>query len=247
MNTTATNERSTMYDPANTVVLKVSGEMLSKFGNESERPYFQKAIDFLADAIASANGVHRALIIGGGNIARGEELQKNIGMEAAASDAKGMDASTENAKVLSQALARRGCDTVIVTPSDIVARNGYQTIRSYAKDGKTIILAGGTGWPGFTTDTSMMSLAKVLGCPLALKGTKVDGIFSKPPEQEGAEMFTTITEKKFLELGLDTILDRTAVTYAKRNNISIRVFNALKPGNIAAAIKGEPIGTLLIG
>jgi uridylate kinase len=229
------------------VALKLSGEAFA----DPELGYGidPKTIQSVASEIA---GVHSeghdiAMVVGGGNIFRGLAAAAS-GMDRANADYMGMLATVINALALRDALEAAGCSTRVQTAIKIEqVAEPYIRLRAmrHLEKGRAVIFAGGTGNPYFTTDTTVALRAAEIGADLVLKGTRVDGVFSSDPEKDpDAEMFDELAYMEVLEKGL-RVMDSTAITMCMENDLPIRVFNITVPGNIARAVRGEPIGTLV--
>ena len=229
------------------VALKLSGEAFA----DPEIGYGidPKTIQSVASEIGSvhAEGHAIAMVVGGGNIFRGLSAAAS-GMDRANADYMGMLATVINALALRDALEAAGCPTRVQTAIKIEqVAEPYIRLRAmrHLEKGRAVIFAGGTGNPYFTTDTTVALRAAEIGADLVLKGTRVDGVFSSDPEKNPtAEMFDELSYMEVLEKGL-RVMDSTAITMCMENDLPIRVFNITVPGNIARAVRGEPIGTLV--
>ena len=229
------------------VALKLSGEAFA----DPELGYGidPKTIQSIAVEIGSvhAEGHAIAMVVGGGNIFRGLSAAAS-GMDRANADYMGMLATVINALALRDALEAVDCPTRVQTAIKIEqVAEPYIRLRAmrHLEKGRAVIFAGGTGNPYFTTDTTVALRAAEIGADLVLKGTRVDGVFSSDPEKDPtAEMFDELSYMDVLEKGL-RVMDSTAITMCMENDLPIRVFNITVPGNIARAVRGEPIGTLV--
>ncbi|MCH7586148.1 MAG: UMP kinase [Acidobacteria bacterium] len=229
------------------VALKLSGEAFA----DPELGYGidPKTIKSIASEIAEvqAEGHAIAIVVGGGNIFRGLSAAAG-GMDRANADYMGMLATVINALALRDALEAEGCPTRVQSAIKIEqVAEPYIRLRAmrHLEKGRTVIFAGGTGNPYFTTDTTVALRAAEIGADLVLKATRVDGIFSADPEVDpSAEIFEELTYMEVLQKGL-RVMDATAITMCMENDLPIRVFNITVPGNIARAVRGEPIGTLV--
>ena len=115
----------------------------------------------------------------------------------------------------------------------------------HLEKGRVVVFAGGTGNPYFTTDTAAALRAAEIGAEVVLKATKVDGVYDADPVRHpGARLFTELRYREVLERDL-RVMDATAITMCLENHLPIRVFNISVPGNIARAVRGEPVGTLV--
>ena len=227
------------------VVLKLSGEAFAdqelNYGIDTE------IVDRVAAEIAvvAAEGYQIAVVVGGGNIFRGLSSAAK-GMERANADYMGMLATVINALALRDSLERAGAPTRVQTAINIQeVAEPYIRLRAirHLEKGRVVIFAAGTGNPFFTTDTTAALRAAEVGAEVVLKATKVDGVYSSDPVSDpDAELLETLTYMDVLAQQL-RVMDSTAITMCMDNDIPIRVFNLAKPGNIAGAVRGEPIGT----
>ncbi len=228
------------------VLLKLSGESLmgsQAYGIDAVRlsEYAQQI-----NEIAAA-GVQVAIVIGGGNIFRGlSGAQK--GFDRVKGDQMGMLATVINSLALSSALQAIGQPVRVLTSVRMEPIGEF-----YSKDkamrllskGNVVIVAGGTGNPYFTTDTGSALRAIELEADVMLKGTRVDGIYTADPEKDPtAQKFTEITYDEIYNRNL-RIMDLTATTLCKENNMPIYVFDMDSNGNLLRVIQGEKIGTLV--
>ena len=228
------------------VLLKLSGEAFlgeRKYGID---PHFLKN---LADEIAiiAKTKLQLAIVIGGGNIFRGLSASIN-GMNRVTADYMGMLATIMNALALQDALESVNIPTRVQTSFEIreVAEPFIlrKAIRHFEK-GRVVIFAGGTGNPYFTTDTTAVLRAIEIGANVIMKATKVDGVYDKDPVlHSDAVMFTEISYMDVLQKELN-VMDSTAITLSKDNNIPLHVFNLNIKGNIEKVLLGEAIGTVI--
>ncbi len=227
------------------VVLKLSGEAFAdQTLNYGIDPV---TVDRVATEISgvAAEGYQIAIVVGGGNIFRGLSSAAK-GMDRASADYMGMLATVINALALRDALERAGAPTRVQTAINVQeVAEPYIRLRAmrHLEKGRVVIFAAGTGNPFFTTDTTAALRAAEVGAEVVLKATKVDGVYSADPETDPtAELLSSLTYMDVLSQQL-RVMDSTAITMCMDNDIPIRVFNLAKPGNIAAAVRGEPIGT----
>ncbi len=236
-----------MNDPIySRVLLKLSGEILADkngFGIDLEKA------NLLAREVKSIHtlGVGIGLIIGAGNIIRGVQAA-NHGMERVTGDYLGMLATIINAISLQDALEQEGCETRTLSAINITQiAEPYIRRRAlrHIEKGRIVIVAGGTGNPFFTTDSAAALRAKELNAEIVIKGTKVDGVYNEDPKTNpNATKYEEITYQKVLTDNL-RVMDLTAITLCKENNIPIQVFDILKSGNLKQLILGAKIGTLV--
>lgn len=229
------------------VVLKLSGEAFADatlgYGIDPA------TVDRTAEEIAAVQkeGHEIAIVVGGGNIFRGlSEAAKN--MDRANADYMGMLATVINALALRDALERAGAECRVQTAIVIQeVAEPYIRLRAirHLEKGRIVIFAAGTGNPFFTTDTTAALRAAEIGADAVLKATKVDGIFTADPATNpDAELLHELDYMHAISEQLG-IMDTTAVTMCMENNLPIRVFNMTTPGNVAKAVRGEPVGTVV--
>mgnify|MGYP001159433797 FL=1 len=228
------------------ILLKFSGEALagdSGFGIDPS-----KALD-LASEIKSVHdlGVSVVLVIGAGNIFRGMEAAAK-GMDRVTGDYLGMLATVMNAISLQDALEHVGVETrtlSAITITQIAEPYIRRRALRHLEKNRMVIVAGGTGNPYFTTDTAAVLRATELGAEAVVKATKVDGVFDKDPmKHEDAVKFDTISFQEVLDRKL-RVMDLTAFTLCKENNLPIRVLNMYESGSMVKMLQGEKIGTLV--
>ena len=236
-----------MAEPAfRRVLLKLSGEILAGeegFGIDPERA------SYLANEVKSIRdlGVGVGLIIGAGNIFRGIQAASK-GMDRLTGDYLGMLATIMNAISLQDALEKAGCETRTLSAISVAQiAEPYirrRAIRHLEKE-RIVIVAGGTGNPFFTTDSAAALRATELGAEIMLKGTKVDGVYDKDPiVHEDALKYDSVTFNTILTKNL-RVMDLTAITLCKENNLPIRVFNINQSGYLKELALGGKIGTLV--
>jgi len=198
-------------------------------------------------AEARAEGHEIAIIVGGGNIFRGLSSAAE-GMARADADYMGMLATVMNALALREGLESAGCPARVQTAIRIEqVAEPYIRLRAigHLEKGRVVIFAGGTGNPFFTTDTTAALRAAEIGAEAVLKATKVEGVYDADPLlHPDARLFSELSYREVLERGL-RVMDATAITMCMENDLPIRVFNISVPGNIARAVRGERVGTLV--
>lgn len=231
----------------NRVLLKLSGEALmgdKEFGIDP-----RKIAEYAEEIKAAARlGVQVGVVIGGGNIFRGISGASQ-GMDRVQADHMGMLATVINGLALQGALESAGVKTRLqsAVEMDKVAEPFIRrrAIRHLEK-GRVVIFSAGTGNPYFTTDTGATLRAVEIQADVILKGTRVDGIYSADPEKDTtATKFETLSFKEVYEKGLN-VMDMTAFTLSKENELPIVVFDMNTPGNLMKVIEGAPgVGTLV--
>jgi len=228
------------------ILLKLSGEAL--MGDKS----FGLSKQVLDGLSAEIDGIHElglqiAVVVGGGNIFRGAaEAMK--GVDRVTADQMGMLATLINSLALQEALERYGLHTRVLSSLDIhqVAETFVRrrAIRHLEK-GRIVILAAGTGNPYFTTDSAAALRAMEIKADVLLKATKVDGVFTTDPERDkDARLLKRVGYMEFLERDLK-VMDATAVSLCKDNDMPIVVFNIGQPGNIRRIVLGEDVGSVI--
>ena len=228
------------------VLLKLSGEALQGSLHYGIDPQVVESIAQQLKDVKSM-GVELAVVIGGGNIFRGLEASSR-GMDRSTADYMGMLATVINAMALQDALERKGAFTRVQTAINMNAlAEPYIRRRAmrHLEKGRIVILAGGTGNPYFTTDTTAALRAIELGAEVILKATKVDGVYSEDPKKnKNAKRFNKIRYIDVLKKGLK-VMDATAISLCMDNHLPIVVFDLLKHGNIRRVVSGENIGTIV--
>ncbi|HUJ60881.1 MAG TPA: UMP kinase [Kofleriaceae bacterium] len=227
------------------VLLKISGEALmgnQGFGINSE------VLTMVATEIADvANlGVQVAVVVGGGNIFRGESAR---GMDRATGDYVGMLATVMNAVSLQEAIERRGVTTRVqsaIPMSQLAEPYIRRRAIRHLEKGRVVIFGAGTGNPFFTTDTAAALRAMEIGADVLLKATRVDGVYDKDPRKHSdAKRYETVTFTDALKNDLD-VMDSTAFALCRDNEMSIIVFNMTTRGNIERVVCGDHVGTTVV-
>jgi uridylate kinase len=228
------------------VVVKVSGEALmgpDRFG------IHQPTLDRIAaDLVASRGlGVALAIVVGGGNIFRGVSVSEH-GTPRVTGDTMGMLATVMNALALESAIERSGLPartmSALGMPQVCETYERRRALR-HIEQGRVVLLAGGTGNPFFTTDTTAVLRAVELGAEAVLKATNVDGVYSADPKQDRtAKRYERLTHQEALERNLK-VMDSTAFALARENRMPIIVFSILDKGAIAAVLRGEGRSTVV--
>jgi uridylate kinase len=228
------------------ILLKLSGEALM-----GDKQYGIDPVRILAYAneIKSVveHEVELAIVIGGGNIFRGLSAQGQ-GIDRVQGDHMGMLATVINGLALQSALESVGVYTRLQSAieMDKVAEPFIRrrAIRHLEK-GRVVIFGGGTGNPYFTTDTAATLRAIEIEADVILKGTRVDGIYTADPEKDASAVkYDTLSFKEVYEKGLN-VMDMTAFTLSRENNLPIIVFDMNTKGNLTRVAMGESIGTLV--
>ncbi len=230
------------------VLLKLSGQA---FSGKERLGICHDAVSAIAEDIKATKecGVDVAVVIGAGNILRGEVASEQ-GMDRATADYMGMLGTVINSMALQDALENMGCDSRVqtaITMSAVAEPFVRRRAIRHMEKGRVVILAGGTGNPYFTTDTAAALKALEIRADAVLKATNVDGVYTSDPKHNAdAVKFDEITYMDAINRNLG-VMDLTAFTLCMENDLPIVVFDITKRGNIRKAASGERIGTLVRG
>ena len=239
-----------MFDVANKkinrILLKLSGEALlgkKPFGVDPDvLVYLAKEIKSIVDA-----GVQTGIVIGGGNIFRGEGLAQS-GIDRVTGDQMGMLATIINALALQDALERQGLVARVMSAlkvnevcEDYIRRRAIR----HLEKGRVTIFSAGTGNPYFTTDSAASLRAVEIEADLLVKATRVNGVFSQDPLQnDDALHYESISYDEFISKKL-SVMDTTSIVMCRDNNLPVRVYDMNIPNALFDIVKGENIGTLI--
>jgi uridylate kinase len=228
------------------VLLKLSGEALM---GELDYGIEPGVIQRMAAEIASAQqtGVEIAIVIGGGNIFRGEGLARS-GMDRVTGDYMGMLATVMNALAIQDALESHGVFARVMSAlqihdvcEDYIRRRAVR----HLEKGRVVILAAGTGNPFFTTDTAASLRAIEIGADVLLKATKVDGVYDADPvKNPDAKRYESVSFDTVLADKL-SVMDATAIVMCRDNKLPLRVFDLTRKGALVQAMAGAAVGTLV--
>jgi uridylate kinase len=228
------------------ILLKLSGESFSGKGNHgiSETVLNEYANQII---LALNKGCEVAIVVGGGNIFRGLSGTES-GFDRLKGDQMGMLATIINSLALESAIGRLGAKAKVFTSirmEPVGELYNRDRVLEAMKNNTVCILSGGTGNPFFTTDTAAALRAVEIGADVLLKGTRVDGVYTADPEKDpGAEKFDKISFEEVISRRLK-VMDSTAFTMCRENNMPLVVFDMNKPGNLNKLIDGDAIGTLV--
>ena len=230
------------------VLLKISGEALQgQAGLGIDPDVLEEISGQVAEVTGPEGGVAMGVVIGGGNIFRGQVLAEK-GLNRSTGDYMGMLATVINALALQEALEKQGLETRVLSALRIFeVAEPYIRRRAirHLEKGRVVIFAGGTGNPFFSTDTAAALRATEIGAQILLKATKVDGVYEADPlKNPQARCFTRLGYMEAIERRLE-VMDTTAVTLAMENRLPIVVFNLTARGNIKKVLSGEEVGTLV--
>ena len=192
-------------------------------------------------------GTEVAVVIGGGNIFRGV-AGGSVGMDRATADYMGMLATVMNSLALADTMRQEGMVARVMSAisiEQVVEPYVRPKALQYLEEGKVVIFAAGTGNPFFTTDTAAALRGAEMGVQIVLKATKVDGVYNADPAKvKDAVKYDEITYMEILKQGLK-VIDLTAVSMCKDNNMPMIIFNLNQPGNIKRVVLGEKVGSLV--
>ncbi len=228
------------------VLIKLSGEALAGdkgFGFDFD------TMSRLCDEVVAVTrmGAGVGLVIGGGNIVRGTQLAK-MGMDRVGADYMGMLGTVINALALQDVLERKGVQTRVMTAirmEELAEPYIRRRAIRHLEKNETVIFAAGTGNPYFSTDTAAVLRAIQIKANLIIKATSVDGVYSADPKKEkDAKLYDEISYRDVMMAELK-VMDQTAITLCKENHLPMIVLNIHRPGAIAAAVRGDRVGTLV--
>ena len=228
------------------ILLKLSGESL--MGNKQFGIDNQRLSQYAAQIKEIVNmGVQVAIVVGGGNIFRGIQAEEG-GMDRVHGDYMGMLATVINSMALQSALEKLNVETRLqsaIKMEQICEPFIRRKAVRHLEKNRVVIFGAGTGNPYFTTDTAATLRAIEIEADVVLKGTRVDGIYTADPEKDKtATKYNTISFEEVYAKGLE-VMDMTAFTLCKENNLPIIVFDMNKPGNLIKLMQGEEVGTLV--
>jgi uridylate kinase len=226
------------------ILLKLSGESLSGDGNQG---ISNRVLEEYAKQVAeiAEKGCEVAIVIGGGNIFRGLSGTES-GFDRVKGDQMGMLATVINSLALESAIIKAGGKAKVFTAirmEPVGELYNRDKVINEMKNGTVCILSGGTGNPFFTTDTASALRAVEIGAKVLLKGTRVDGVYTADPEKDrDARKFDNISFEEVIEKRLK-VMDSTAFTMCRENNMPIIVFDMNMTGNLMKVVMGSEIGT----
>jgi uridylate kinase len=236
-----------MKSPYHRITLKLSGEALaphSGFGIDPD------SADFITNKIKEVYdlGVQVSIVIGGGNLWRGE-VGTARGMDRSTADHMGMIATVMNGLALRESFERKGLQARVLTAIEMnTVAEPYIRLRAirHMEKGRIVILAGGTGNPFFTTDSAAALRASEIDADIVIKATKVDGVYDKDPKKHpDAKRYSEISYQKVIQDRLN-VMDMTAFTICQENKIPIMVVNFWNDHDLLKAVGGdETVGTVI--
>ncbi|MDR3777116.1 MAG: UMP kinase [Terracidiphilus sp.] len=228
------------------IVLKLSGEVLAGprgFGLDAE-----KIAEITGEIVdVHALGVEIGIVVGGGNIFRGIAAQAKE-MDRVSADSMGMLSTVINAIALQDSIEKRGVQCRVMSAvfmNQLAEPYIRRRAERHLEKGRVVIFSGGTGNPFFSTDTAASLRAMEIKADVLLKGTKVEGVYDADPVLfKDAVKYDELTYMDILQKGL-RVMDMTAVSLCKDNNMPMIVFNMNQPGNIRRVVLGEKVGSLV--
>jgi len=228
------------------ILLKLSGEALMGKLNFGISPDVMNFVAGEIKAVVDA-GVQVAVVVGGGNIFRGEGLAR-AGMDRVTGDQMGMLATVINALAIQDAVERLGLEVRVQSAirinevcEDFIRRRAV----SHLENGRVVVFAAGTGNPFFTTDSAAALRAVEIGADLMLKATKVDGIYTADPfKDKSATRYDHLSYDTAIDQRLG-VMDQTAMVMCRDQKMRLRVYDMDRPGALLRIVNGEPVGTLV--
>lgn len=229
------------------ILLKLSGEQLAGKFDVGIDP---EVVSYLAEEIkkATETGCQLVVVVGGGNIVRGAEIAKH-GIKRVTGDQMGMLSGLINAVAVTDIFEasdiKTRCLSNIFAPQ-VAESYSFRLAEKHLQKGRVVIIAGGIGRPYFTHDTAAINLALELDCAVVLKATKVDGVYDKDPlKHADAVKYDSLKYQQAVENVDIKVMDKSALGLAMEQKMPVVVFDALKPGSILRAAKGEKVGTVV--
>ncbi|MBW3568647.1 UMP kinase [Candidatus Parcubacteria bacterium] len=227
------------------VLLKISGEQLT---GKHDSGFDTEHATWLAREVKKIvdNGQQIVIMVGGGNLVRGAQIAGG-GIHRVTADHMGMLATMINALAITDIFEHNNVPTRCLSnifADQVAEKFVHRLANKHLQKNRVCILAGGTGRPYVTTDTAAVNLALELDCNIVLKATKVDGVYDKDPASNpDAKKYDSLTYQQAVENPAIKVMDKAAMALAMEHEIPILIFDALKEGNIVAAVSGQPVGT----
>jgi uridylate kinase len=229
------------------VLLKLSGEALCQPGQPGVASEAMSSVARELLPVVQA-GTQVGIVVGAGNWVRGRMLKDDPHVQRTTADYMGMLATVMNALALRDTLAGKGMEAVVVSAiaMPLICETYFRPkVMEYLAEGKVVIFAGGTSHPGVTTDMSAAIRAADIDADAVLKGTKVDGVFdSDPMENPDAKRYEQLTYSQAIAEQLG-VMDLPAMAFCMDHDLPIVVFNFAGEGNLARAVEGQAVGTLV--
>lgn len=230
------------------VLLKLSGEALAGcqgFGLHTE------TLNYIAGEVKKVHalGVEVAIVVGGGNIVRGEVFSAQGGLDRTVADQMGMLGTVINGLAIQAAVERQGVPTRVqsaIQMNEVCEPFIRRRAMRHMEKGRVVVFAGGTGNPYFTTDSAAVLRALEIEADCLLKATKVDGIYDKDPKKHAdAVRYESLSYDEAISKRL-AVMDQTAFTMCREHNLPLIVLDLNDPGAMERAVRGENIGTRVI-
>lgn len=226
------------------VLLKLSGEW---FSGENEKGFDKSTFEKVVETVKDTSETQLAIVLGGGNIFRGKELNI-LNIDQVSADYIGMLSTIMNGIALSNFLQNQGCENSLFSSfaiGNFVKAYSAEDAKKSLNQGKTVLLVGGLGNPLFTTDSTASVRAVELNADIMLKATNVDGVFSKDPKiNPSAKKYDALSFDEAINKNLK-VMDQTSLCFCRDSGLNVRVFDADKENALISAIKGNEIGTLV--
>lgn len=230
------------------VLLKLSGEQLA---GKHEYGIDPEVAKYLANEIKKIQDidVQLVVIVGGGNMVRGEKLAGESGIKRVTADQMGMLSGLMNAMALTDLFEAEGLNTRCLSnifAEQVAESFTFRLAEKHLQNNRVLLVAGGTGRPYSTHDTAAILTGLELQCDVVLKATKVDGVFDKDPmKHNDAKRHEHLPLQSAVESQDIQIMDRAALGLAVEHDMHIIVFDAMKPGNLLRVVQGEKVGTII--
>ena len=234
--------------PLQRVLLKLSGEAFAEAGGSTgvDPDIVQRVAREIAE-LKQSDGTEIGVVVGGGNMVRGARFAER-GMDRSTADHMGMLGTVINALALQDAIERMGVESRVQTAismQEVAEPYIRRRAMRHLEKGRVVIFAAGLGAPYFTTDTTAAQRALEIGAEAILKGTQVDGVYDADPKTNpDATRYERIDFLSVLNQDLK-VMDATAISLCRDNDLPIVVFELLAEGNIKRVVRGEAVGTLV--
>ncbi len=234
--------------PLHRVLLKLSGEAFAEPGGSTgvDPDIVQQVAHEIAE-LKGSDGTEIGVVVGGGNMVRGARFAER-GMDRSTADHMGMLGTVINALALQDAIERAGVESRVQTAismQEVAEPYIRRRAMRHLEKGRVVIFAAGLGAPYFTTDTTAAQRALEIGAEAILKATQVDGVYDADPRTHpDATRYDEIDFLAVLNQDLK-VMDATAISLCRDNDLPIVVFELLREGNITRVVRGEPVGTLV--
>lgn len=231
------------------ILLKLSGEQLA---GQHEYGIDPEVAKYLAEEISKVQrqGVQVVVIVGGGNMVRGEELSKDSSIKRVTADQMGMLSGLMNAMALTDIFEAQGVPTRCLSNifvEQLAESYSYRLAEKHLENDRVLLIAGGIARPYNTHDTAAVSMGLELQCDIVIKATKVEGVYDKDPAKHSdAKMHENLTLQHAVENREIKVMDQAALGLAVEHGMKIAVFDASKENNLLKLVNGEKIGTLIV-